>query len=91
MEAPPGFLVKRGVRGKPSGDLDRTGSIASNQVTVQPSESRCPNSVEVQDQVAVWRTTGLQSVLHQGKCMWWLLPACGHWHFSSLVADVLVG
>jgi hypothetical protein len=28
-------LVKRGVRGKPSGDLDRTGSIASNQVTVQ--------------------------------------------------------
>lgn len=30
MEAPPGFLVKRGVRGKPSGDLDRAGSL-SNQ------------------------------------------------------------
>lgn len=26
MEPPPGFLVKRGVRGKPSGDLDRANS-----------------------------------------------------------------
>jgi len=95
MEPPPGFIVKRGVRGKPSGDLDRAGSMSS-QAPGTPTANLAPASASEDSPFGFGAATAPGAILtgsvaaYKRRCEWFYVDPAGEEHgpvpFSKLLS-----